>query len=297
MDVGEYTQARYGRLLELAVELGAPEGQAAAYVDQVLLDQRRLIRRSRDPDPAVREALTRALAGRRDHGRSGAIAIVAVLALVAAVGGAVLAFRPPERVVPSLVGYDGGQAEALLRTTGWDVVLRPVRACDPKDLVTGSDPAAGTLLREGSLVSLRVSVPYDCQAQFLWRAEAWRFVRWARALGPEPTLADPVTVEVDGATATIDDVRRLVAAAAAAPARSRTGMVGLDAQTTTPDPSYCGIAQPAALAGRTALRITLDSERDGANPDCPLTIDLYRTGAVADPVVDAVVVATAVSAP
>ena len=59
MNVDEYVAARYGRLLERAIELGAPDGLATEYVDQVLLDQRKAIRRADDPDPVVFAALER----------------------------------------------------------------------------------------------------------------------------------------------------------------------------------------------------------------------------------------------
>ena len=57
MDFDQYVAARYGRLVEHAVLLGCAEGEAGAYVDQVLLEQRKRIRRADDPDPLVREAV------------------------------------------------------------------------------------------------------------------------------------------------------------------------------------------------------------------------------------------------
>ena len=43
----EYVAARYGRLIEHAVLLGCAEGEAGTYVDKVLLEQKKKIRRSR----------------------------------------------------------------------------------------------------------------------------------------------------------------------------------------------------------------------------------------------------------
>ena len=63
MDFDQYVAARYGRLIEHAVLLGCAEGEAGTYVDQVLLEQRKRIRRAEDPDPLVLEALERAISG------------------------------------------------------------------------------------------------------------------------------------------------------------------------------------------------------------------------------------------
>ena len=51
MDFDQYVVARRGRLVEHAVLLGCAEDQAGTYVDQVLLEQRKRIRRAEDPDP------------------------------------------------------------------------------------------------------------------------------------------------------------------------------------------------------------------------------------------------------
>ena len=51
MDFDQYVVARRGRLVERAVLLGCPEDHAGTYVDQVLLEQRRRIRRAEDPTP------------------------------------------------------------------------------------------------------------------------------------------------------------------------------------------------------------------------------------------------------
>ena len=68
MDFDDYVAARYGRLIEHAVLLGCAEGEAGTYVDQVLLDQRKRIRKAEDPDPLVQEALERAIAGTPERG-------------------------------------------------------------------------------------------------------------------------------------------------------------------------------------------------------------------------------------
>ena len=61
MDFDQYVAARYGRLIEHAVLLGCAEGEAATVVDRVLLEQRKRIRRTDDPDPLVRTALEQAI--------------------------------------------------------------------------------------------------------------------------------------------------------------------------------------------------------------------------------------------
>ena len=59
MDFDQYVAARYGRLIEHAEQLGCAQAEATTYVDQVLLEQRKQIRRADDPDPLVLEALER----------------------------------------------------------------------------------------------------------------------------------------------------------------------------------------------------------------------------------------------
>ena len=69
MDFDQYVVARRGRLVEQAVVLGCPEEQAGTHVDQVLLEQRKRIRRAEDPDPLMREALERAINGTPERSR------------------------------------------------------------------------------------------------------------------------------------------------------------------------------------------------------------------------------------
>lgn len=297
MEVAAYVQARYGRLLEYAVELGAPEGQAAEYVDEVLVAQRRRIRRAADPDPLVRDALARAIEGRRDHGRSAMVAVVIVLVLIALIGGAALLFRPKPMPLPTLVGYQAAEAEALLRADGWDdVTVRQGRNCEPPDLVTGLEPAAGTLVRPGAQVVVQTSIPFDCGAEYVWRSSAWIFVRWARGLAAAPDFADPLVVIVDGRPADLDEVKALLETTAAQAGTGSSGMPLLDADAVVPPASYCGIAQPAAVVARRAVRFTLDPQPDGRASDCPLTVDLYRNDRAVSAPIDTVVVYTAVDA-
>lgn len=303
MEVDAYVQARYGRLLEHAVELGAPEGQAAAYVDEVLLQQRRHIRRADDPDPVVREALGRAIRGERAPSRSW-IAIALVLVVVAVVGLAAILVDPAPRPLPSLFGYQAREAEARLTDAGWDVQLRVARACEPQDLVIGTTPPAGTLVAEGEPVSVRVAVPYaECLAQYQRRADAWDFVRFARGLAPAPGFASTVSVVIDDGEA--DELSReqagrpqswgttldLVADAADTPAPTRNGMPSLTVTEGVPPATYCGVDRPTAAGERPALRLAIDPAPDDQTSDCPLSVDLYRSAGG----IDAVVVYTAVT--
>ena len=70
--------------------------------------------------------------------------------------------------MPSLFALSGAQAEQLLEDQGYDVVLRPARACEPEGLVLGSDPAVGDPVRDGATVTVRTAVPSTstCEAPY-----------------------------------------------------------------------------------------------------------------------------------
>lgn len=305
MDFDQYVAARYGRLIEHAVLLGCAEGQAGTYVDRVLLEQRKRIRRAEDPDPLVHEALERAIEGRRPHERSPgpliAIGIVAVVAVVAVA----LAWRPSTRAMPSLFGLDGPAAQGLLDDEGFDVVLRPARACEPDGLVLGSDPAAGSLVSSGSTVTVRTAVPSGsaCDADYPARTAAWGFIAFALG-GDAPEFARTVRVVVDGSApwaldrvAAVDQDRwstllEAVAAAGRVPSDTANGMPRLVVRTSTPPPETCGVERPAGVGDRAALRLEIDPRADDDPAGCPFTIDLYRTGGPLSGAIDGVVVYT-----
>lgn len=302
MDFDQYVAARYGRLIEHAVLLGCAEGQAGAYVDQVLLANKKAIRRADDPDPLVREALERAIEGRPDRrSRTGPVLAVGAVAVAVAVGAA-LTYHPPPEPLPSLFALQGTAAEQLLEGKGYDVVLRPARACEPQGLVLATEPKTGTLLQEGATVTVRTAVPSDvfCEAQYTARSDAWEFVGFA--LGGEPPLFadtvrvvtdsdEPVTLPraeaADGAAwgATFD----LIAEVAHRATRTSTGMPTLTVSNGEPPREWCGVIRPVAVSDRFALRVTIEP-RTGEDTEhgCPLTIDLYRY----DGAIDAVVVYT-----
>ena len=302
MDFDEYVAARYGRLIEHAVLLGCAEGEAGTYVDQVLLDQRRQIRRAEDPDPEVHEALERAIEGIPDRRSwTGPLVAVGLVAVAVAVGVA-LTYRPPAEPMPSLFALNGEQAETLLEGQGYDVVLRPASACEPQGLVLGSEPAAGDPVQEGATVTVRTAVPSGpiCDVLYADRSDAWRFVAFALG-GASPEFARTVTVVVDRQdpyrldhVAAVDRDRwaglfTRVARAARATAPTDNGMPRLTVRGNLLPTVLCGVPKPAGTGERRVLRLEIDSRPAGDVQGCPLTIDLYRS---TDHAIDGVVVYT-----
>jgi hypothetical protein len=308
MNVDEYVAARYGRLLERAVELGAEEGLAAEYVDQVLLDQQKAIRRADDPDPVVYAALERAVLRIPEPARSPwpfvGLGLVAIGIAVAAV----LAQDPVTEPMPALFGYTGEQAERLLEADGYDVVLRPVRECEPIGQVLTSAPQAGEPLQQGDRVDVFTAVPSgsNCEAQFVRRSDAWAFIDFAVTGDTTPDFARTVTVVIDGiegeprsgdaaaTSARWQSVRDLVRRQSHAPAGTPTGQPMLTVTLGVPPPSTCGTPRPAGAADRTALRVQVDRRTIGQTLGCPLVIDLYRDS---ERVIDGVVIYSAVDPP
>jgi hypothetical protein len=300
MDFDEYVAARYGRLIEHAVLLGCAEGEAGTQVDEVLLAQRKQIQRAEDPDPLVHEALERSISGAPER-RSRTGPLVALgLVLVAVAVGVVLTYRPPPKPMPSLFALDGDQAQKLLEDQGYDVLLRPARACEPQGLVLGSDPPAGTLVQGGATVTVRTAAPSgsDCVAYYQDRSDAWTFL--AFALGQKaPKLADPVRLLVAGSIPrTLDreqaadrkpwtEAFDLIAVAAHTSAHTTSGMPGLTVRKELTTEPVCGVLQPADLEGRAGLRLEIDPRPSFQRQGCPLTVDLYRDDAGA---IDTVVV-------
>jgi hypothetical protein len=302
MDFDQYVAARYGRLVEHAVLLGCAEGEAGTHVDQVLIDQRRAIGRAEDPDPLVHEALERAISGTPEPSRRmGPLVALGVVGVVVAVVVA-LTYRPAPEPMPSLFALDGGQAQRLLEDQGYDVILRPVRACEPEGLVLGSEPPAGRPVQAGATVTVRTAVPSgpSCDALYSFRSDAWQFVGFALG-GPPPEFARTVTVVVDGwdpwrldHVAAVDpdrwgDLMRTIAEAARATAPTGNGMPRLTVRTSLVPTTLCGVPRPDGTQGRGVLRIEIDPRPEGVRAGCPLTIDLYRSS---DRAIDGVVVYT-----
>lgn len=308
MNVEEYVAARYGRLLERAVELGAPEGQAAEYVDQVLLDQQRAIRKAEDPDPVVRAALERAVLRLPEPGRSPWPVVGIGLAGIGIAVAAVLTQDQVTEPMPALFGYTGGQAERLLEGEGYEVVQRPVRECEPIGQVLTSAPQAGEPLQPGARVEVFTAVPSgsNCEAQFVRRSDAWAFIDFAVTGDTTPAFARTVRVVIDGVegeprsglgaarSARWESVRALIRRQAHAPAATPTRQPMLTVTQGVPPPATCGTPRPPATGERTALRLEIDRRRIGQTLGCPLVIDLYRDS---ERVIDGVVIYSAVAPP
>ena len=308
MNVDEYVAARYGRLLERAVELGAPDGTASEYVDQVLLDQQGAIRKAEDPDPVVYAALERAVLKIPEPARSPWPFVGIGLTAIGIAVAAVLLQEPVTEPMPALFGYTGEQARELLEADGYAVVLRPVRECEPIGQVLTSAPQAGQPLEEGDRVDVFTAVPSgsNCEAQYVRRGDAWEFIDFAVTGDRTPAFARTVTVVIDGVegeprsgvgAATSprwESLRELVARQAHAPASTPTGQPMLTVTYGVPPPATCGTPRPAAAGDRTALRIQVDGRTIGQTLGCPLVIDLYRD---TERVIDGVVIYTAVDPP
>jgi hypothetical protein len=205
MDPREYVDARWYALVRTAVDLGVPEEDAPALVQRVLDRNERRIRRAEDPDPLVHEALRDAVLGpppappRRRTPR-----LLALAAALVAVGLGVALTRPErpptdrlrDDQVPSLFGYDGATARALLEDRGLVVTLKQRRACEVLDRVLGSIPPAGAPYRSGDGIVVYTSLPADveCLSNYTDRETAWRMLDFANGRGAAPEFADRVFV-------------------------------------------------------------------------------------------------------
>ncbi len=308
MNVDEYVAARYGRLLERAVELGAEEGLAAEYVDQVLLDHQKQIRRADDPDPLVYDALERAVLKLPAPTRSPWPFVAVVLVGLAVTVGVVLTQDPAPEPMPSLFGSTGERAAAQLEDAGYEVVLRQVRECEPMGLVVNTEPQAGDLVVAGSTVSVFTAVPsgVQCDAEYGARADAWEFLDFAITGEREPAFARTVTVVIDGVEGEprsgVDAasserwraLREMVAAQSVLPAGTSTGLPLLTVTQGVPPPATCSTPRPPSAGDRSTLRLQVDARVPGEELGCPLTIDLYRDS---EQVIDGVVIYSAVDAP
>ena len=299
MDFDQYVAARYGRLIEHAVLLGCAEGEAGTYVDQVLLEQRKRISRAEDPDPLVREALERAIAGTPERrSPTGALVALGLVAVAVAVGVA-LAYRPSPEPMPSLFALDGDQAQRLLEDEGFDVIVRPARSCEPPGLVVGSDPPSGGPVRKGATVTVRTSVlsGSHCEPDRTEvRSAAWQFVRFALG-GPgaavrrhgAPARLRQRAEGVHGCRCvrppTLGEAFDLIADAAHQTRPTGSGMSLLRVDLTIPPAVWCGVPRPAGTGERRALRFQILTGAPGGTGVCALTVDIYQSGSLIDAVV------------
>lgn len=307
MDPREYHDARWHALLREAVDLGVPEDDAPALVQRVLDDHHRRIRRAEDPDPLVRAALRDAVHPTPQRSPRVWFGIAGLAAVLAVVGVAVVLTRPdpplPDRLradqVPSLFGYDGDHARALLESRGMRVSVQPFQACEVYGRVVGSDPAPGTTYDAGDPVTVYTSLPADvaCLTDYQQRATAWQLLDFANGRGPAPAFAarvfvysgdggSPATVldrraarDPDGwgGTDVLEQLRTAsrrvelvkehpvtyaVPAIAVTPADEGTGRCGV------PEPSVAGTGDAFALLVRSP-------DRTG----CPVRVEVYLDGA------------------
>ena len=300
MDFDEYVAARYGRLIEHAVLVGVAEGEAGTFVDRVLVEQRKQIRRAEDPDPLMYAALDRAIRGEPEtRHRFGVVAALASVA-VAAVVGIALGWQPDpgSETMPSLFGYDADGATAFLESHGFNVRIEKFRGCEPLGQVIGSVPAPGDKVEKGGTVRVQTALPTDsfCIPNYDDRVDAWSFVRFAIG-GKAPDLASIVQLQIepDARAVTLTGAQAqdrsawgealtLLRSAATTPIRSISGMPRLVVDSEVPPRTFCGYTRPAQFHRRTALRFQVDAAVTGA-AQCPLTVDLYRRDRVIDGVV------------
>jgi serine/threonine-protein kinase len=85
--------------------------------------------------------------------------LVAMALLLLLLGGliAFLLTRPDQVLVPTVIGEDQSQAEAILRDAGFEVAVRSLPSDNPPGTVTEQDPTAGSRVDEGSTVTITVS--------------------------------------------------------------------------------------------------------------------------------------------
>ncbi|MEP9363289.1 PASTA domain-containing protein [Nocardioides sp. CN2-186] len=308
MDPREYLDARWYALLRAADDLGVPEDEAPVLVHQVLEANRRRIRRAEDPDPVVLEALrVAALGPPADSPRARWPWLVAAAAVVAiAVGVAAVVMAPDDEQpadllradqVPSLFGYDGTTARAMLDARGLKVKLEPFRACEIQDRVIASDPPTGATYAPGDAITVYTSIPADvsCLSDYGDIEDSWAFVDFLNGRGPAPSFSSEVVVRVgDGSGTSLsgaDDLSQWADTGVPAQVRKATDRVALVGEhpLTYAMPvlsvgrggTDCG--RPAApAAGADALSFTIAAP--AGRTSCPLRVDLVRHGDVIDAV-------------
>ncbi|GAA4755847.1 hypothetical protein GCM10023350_46680 [Nocardioides endophyticus] len=305
MDPGEYRDARWHSLLRAAEDLGVDADQAPRLVDEVLGKQQRRIRRAEDPDPLVRQALTDAILGTPD--RPGTPRrrwpAVAALAVAVATAGTVIALTRPDPPpvdhldddqMPSLFGYDGAAASALLEERGLDVQQRPFRSCEVRDRVVASAPAAGSTVDRGDQVVIYTALPADvsCLTDYGERELAWQLLDFANGHGPAPAFAPRVWVYPGDGQAQVlvstdaadrDAWRGTAVLAALRKASSDVALVqehpltyavpAIRVVDVTDGLGECGVPTPSVAGTADVVAfIVRSADRTG----CPLRVEVYR---------------------
>ena len=118
MNVDEYVAARYGRLLERAVVLGAPEGSRPSTSTRCCSTSARRsgapTTRTRSCYAALERAVLRLPRARRSPWPFVGVGLVGIAVAVAVV----LTQDPVTEPMPALFGYTGEQAQELLEDDG-----------------------------------------------------------------------------------------------------------------------------------------------------------------------------------
>jgi hypothetical protein len=306
MDPVEYRDARWHSLLRVAEDLGVDPDRAPRLVDEVLSKQQRRIRRAEDPDPLVRQALTDTILGppdNPDRGHRRRWPAVAALAIAVATAGTVIALTRPEPPpvdhlgddqMPSLFGYDGAAASALLEKRGLEVQQRPFRSCEVRDRVVASAPAAGATVDRGDRVVIYTALPADvsCLTDYGERELAWQLLDFANGHGPAPEFAPRVWVYPSDGPAQLlastdaadpDSWQDTEVLAALRQASSDVALVQEHPLTyaipavrvvdVTEGLGECGVPTPSGAA---PVDVVASCVRSPDRTGCPLRIEVYR---------------------
>jgi PASTA domain-containing protein len=202
--------------------------------------------------------------------------------------------------VPSLFGYDVAAAQSMLSRRGFDVTLKPGRACQVQDRVVATDPPTGTTYEPGDPITVYASVPADisCLTDYQDVAAAWQFLDFANDRGSAPAFADRVVVYYSDGPGTVilhaEDADRWEGTGVLSAVRRATDRVALvdddpvtyavptlsvrDATETT---TGCGV--PDAAGPGQALSVIIGAPADRTS--CPVRIDLFRSRGLIDAVV------------
>ena len=111
--------------------------------------------------------------------------------------------------MPSLVGYTENEATDLLTRRGYALEVVAVYSCDqPRGYVLSTEPGAGTRMRPGDEVLVRVTGGPSPAARCVPPTGEWQqvldLVRFARGLGPAPDFPEEVSTRVgDGEWTTL----------------------------------------------------------------------------------------------
>ncbi len=167
--------------------------------------------------------------------------------------------------LPSLIGYTEDEAIELVQNRGYAVQVHVVPdGCNVPGIVTGTNPAVGTLMKAGDTVTIRVvgqQNVIDCVGELPWDT-IWAIVRSAQGLDVASDDLDGVDIPVD----VRDALQQLLVGAGPG-----EGSPVIRARWTFDD-ARC---TPDHVPGDDRLRIWVGIPIDGPDP-CPATSLLLR---------------------